>query len=428
MTTSDAHSNEIHRGKFIHRGLLILLAALQLSILSQFFRSSLGVIAPDLMRDINLSAEQFGILTGSFFIIFALLQVPLGVFLDRFGGRTIISSMMVLTIIGSYLFAKADDFETIVTARLLIGTGCAGNVVGSMVILRCWFSPRNFTMVIGVLFAASNLGNLATTAPLAMMAGAWGWRDTYVGLAVLSAILTLFYALVVRDAPLASQNASEKIRQPIMEIVNGLVVLWKNPNLPYIFVIIGVGYASVITILGVWGGPYLYEIHGLNTIARGNILFVMAVSMVIGTLAFGPLDRWFDTRRGVVTVGAGLTALIFAVLALWPDPSIMVVTVLFALLAFFSSYSLVTMSHGISIFSDEQAGRGVTTLNMSLMGGAALMQWASGFLMELFGDGSDGDPGQTYRALFWALAMVTVLAVLIYRFADDVKPSSIKGK
>ena len=78
---------------------------------------------------------------------------------------------------------------------------------------------------------------------------------------------------------------------------------------------VATGYASVTSILGGWGGAYLHDVHGLDAEARGGVLFAMAIAMLIGTLCYGPLDRWLNSRRGVVTGGAAITAAVFASLA-----------------------------------------------------------------------------------------------------------------
>src|SRR5712671_5928989 len=122
----------------------VLCAMIPLIVLSQFFRSSNGVIAPDLMADLRLSAEDIGVLSSSFFFIFALLQVPLGILLDRFGARHVLSALILFAIGGSLVFAGAADLSGLIAGRLLIGVGCAGLMVGSLVILARWYSPAHF--------------------------------------------------------------------------------------------------------------------------------------------------------------------------------------------------------------------------------------------------------------------------------------------
>ena len=116
----------------------------------------------------------------------------------------------------------------------------------------------------------------------------------------------------------------------------------------------------------------------------------MALAMLVGTLAYGLLDRLLGTRREVVTAGAAVTAAIFAALALRTGAGAFEATMLLALLGFFGAYSVVVMTHGIALFPGDLAGRAVTTLNTSLMGGAALLQWGAGRIVGLFPTGTSG--------------------------------------
>src|SRR5438105_2071587 len=86
------------------RALWMLVVMIALAILSQFFRSSNGVIAPELMHDLDISAEELGLTSSTFFIVFALLQIPIGVFFDRFGVRQVLPMMLVTAVIGSWVF------------------------------------------------------------------------------------------------------------------------------------------------------------------------------------------------------------------------------------------------------------------------------------------------------------------------------------
>ena len=167
---------------------------------------------------------------------------------------------------------------------------------------------------------------------------------------------------------------------------------------------------------------YLNHVHGLDPSARGDVLFAMAVAMLFGTLAYGLLDRWLGTRRDVVTAGAAITAGMFAALALRAGAGVFKAAVLLALLGFFGAYSVVVMTHGIALFPGDLAGRAVTTLNTALMGGAALVQWGAGRLVGLFPAETRGGAADPYTALFATLATLTLAALALYRFADDVHP------
>jgi MFS family permease len=413
-------------GAVAHRSLSMLAVMLPLVVLSQFFRSSIGVIGPNLMIDLRLTPEDLGLLSGSFFFVFAALQVPIGILIDRFGGRRVLPSMMVLAVLGSFLFAMGRDIYWAMAGRALIGIGCAGLMIGSLTILRRWFSPVQFATAMSVLFGCANAGGLIATLPLAAATNAWGWRATFLGLAFLSFALSVAFFLVVRDAPSSHEKGRGRSKghgtESLAEVAAGVRDIVVNRDLLFLMPLIAVGYASSIAILGLWGGPYLYDVYGLDEVERGNLLSVMAVMMIVGTFAYGPLDRRYNTRRGIVTAGALATLVPLTLLCLFPETSPMIAAMLLAMFGFLSSYSLVVMAHGLALVPDRLAGRGAAVLNTALMGGAGLMQSLTGLLMEWTQHGARSDLMRSYSVLFAALALVIAGALLIYRWAVDVRP------
>jgi predicted MFS family arabinose efflux permease len=406
--------------------LWMMAVMLPLVILSQFFRSSLGVIAPDLMVELRLTADELGLLSGAFFLIFAALQVPIGILLDRFGGRTVLPAAMVLAVAGSLLFAAADGFAGVLAGRLLIGIGCAGLMIGSLTILGRWCPPSRFATAMSILFAGANAGGLIATRPLAEAASVWGWRASFFGLALIAAALSLLFYLVVRDAP-PEHHYHRRTPERLSTVVSGVRELFRLKDLLCVLPMVAIGYASSVTILGLWGGPYLSEAYGLAEVPRGNALSAMAIATILGTFAFGPLDRRFGTRRGVVTVGALATIVPLAILAAAPRSAAWHATLLLALFGFLGSYSLVVMAHGLALVPDRLAGRGAAVLNTALMGGAGLLQALTGRLMGAFPDRQGDAAALPYALLFTFLVASIAAALAVYRRTADVVPDDAPG-
>ena len=120
-------------------------------VVSQFYRSSNAVIAPDLMRDVGLTPEALGILTGVFFVTFGLLQLPIGVLLDRLGPRITIASTLVLAVAGALVFATAETMAGLTFGRVLMGAGCASVFMGALVACARWYPPARLAAAAGVL-------------------------------------------------------------------------------------------------------------------------------------------------------------------------------------------------------------------------------------------------------------------------------------
>jgi predicted MFS family arabinose efflux permease len=401
----------------ISRTTVMLVAMITLAILSQFYRSSNGVIAPELMHELGIHVADIGLSSGAFFVIFALFQVPIGVLFDRHGPRRVVSLMLIFAVIGSALFAAAQSVDLLVAGRFLIGLGFAGGMAGSLVILSRWHSPSNFTRAMTVLFAAANLGSLLATLPLAA-ANAWiGWRSTFYGLAVLTAVVGAIFYLVVRDAPATSADRGNR-PGTLMESLRGIGELFRIPGFVKVLPLIGMGYASVVTIVGLWGGPYLHDVHGLDGVARGNLLSIIALALVVGTLAYGPLQRWAGAFRPVVIFGGGASALLMLAMAALSDSSLAVAVFLLVAICFVGAYSVVLMAHGVAMVPAKLSGRGTTTLNAVLMGGTALLQIVSGEVIS-FVHALSARQSTGYAAFFVLLGVLTLVALAIYHRAPE---------
>lgn len=143
---------------------------------SYFYRSANAVIAGDLSRELNLDAGQLGLLTSLFFATFAAIQLPMGVWLDRWGSRWVTPSLMFIGAIGSLIFSFAPNLATLAVGRALIGVGMAGVLMGSLKIFSQWFSINRFATVSGSMVGIGALGALAAASPLAWLNEAIGWR------------------------------------------------------------------------------------------------------------------------------------------------------------------------------------------------------------------------------------------------------------
>jgi predicted MFS family arabinose efflux permease len=267
------------------------------------------------------------------------------------------------------------------------------------------------------------LGNLTATTPLAWASEAVGWRAVFGAVVVFIALATIAVWLVVRDAPPGHPFLNRTPETP-RQMLHGLVEVLRNPRLKPILAMNFCNYACTFTVQGLWGGPFLREVHGLSPIAAGNVLLAAVVTYQLGMLAFGPLDRLLDTRKRIAISGSLVIISLLAILGLMSHPPIWVPIGAIIGMGFFSASSTMVMTHGRGIFPDRLIGRGIATMNTAVMLGVACMQTLSGIIVGSFEPLADGARSETaYRALFGVLTGVLILAVVIYSRSQDVKPS-----
>ena len=391
-------------------------------IVSQFYRSSTAVIAPDLVRDIGFSPESLGLLTGAFFLAFGLTQIPLGVMLDRFGPRRTMTGMLLFAVAGALVFAGAESWAMLTLGRALMGIGCAAVFMGSVVVCARWFAPDRLATTASIVLAVGGAGNLLSATPLAYAADQIGWRDAFTAMAGITALLALAVFLLVRDAPPDHPFHGRK-HETLGAVMSGIGEVLRNRRLPYLAAMAFVAYPSMATILTLWAGPYLADIHGLDGVGRGNVLLATALAMILGTLFYGPLDRRFDTRKGIAIGGALVTVVVLIALAVVTAPPLWLAVALLTLLGFFGSYSVMIMAHGRASFPEHLVGRAVTMVNFVNFTGVAVMQVLTGFIVGALSKAGDAPPEIAYRAVFGFLAATVIVALIFYRRIGDSKPS-----
>ena len=169
--------------------------------LSQFYRVSNSVIAPELARDLHLSARQIGWAGSAFFFALFAVQLPVGLWFDRFGARRTVSAVSLLAVVGSIWIAHATDAADLIAGRIIVGVGCAASFMSVVFLCARWFSARELSTALCWVFAASNLGTLAGATPLAWVASQVGWRNGFLGLSAVTLVVAVLFYVVVRDRP-----------------------------------------------------------------------------------------------------------------------------------------------------------------------------------------------------------------------------------
>lgn len=401
--------------------LTVIAAVCVAFVMSQFLRSSVGVIAPDLATDLGLSADQLGLLSGSFFLSFAIAQIPAGMALDRFGTRRTLAVLLGLAVAGALLFAMATNAAMLIVARVAMGVGCSAVLMGALSLISRWYPPARFAALTGTVLAVGGFGMLASTAPFAWVTQLIGWRTGFVVAATAIALAALAILRTVRDAP-AGHPFHARQAVSVRESLSGVYQAARQRDVLPVFVMYFFSYACFIALLGLWGGPYLADVHGLGLDGRGRVLLVMAVAQGCGVLLISRVDRMLGTRKWIVFSGAVTMTLLIGVLGFWPQMPLPAVIVLFAAIGFGFGFNPVLIAHGRDLFAEPILARGLTLLNVGTMGGAFTVQYLSALVLSAFVPASGRADAQAYGACFLSLAVMLGLAAAIYVFAADRPP------
>ena len=391
-------------------------------ILAYFFRVSMAVVARDLSRDLALSAVQLGTLSGVFFYIYAIVQIPLGPLLDRFGSRMIISIFGLASAAGALLFALAPGYGAAMGGRLLIGAGTACVLMGSLKIFTAWFSRQEFATVSGFMVAVGNLGNLAATAPLALAVSMFGWRASFMAVGVVQLAVAILVFSLVRDHPPVCQTTEE---DEAPGVGTGIFAAWRTILADRSFWLLSVlsfcWYGNYMVLQGLWGGPYLMEAVGMERAAAGRVLLFTSLGFIVGSALQGRItNRLFGSHKKTLLAGQTLLLLLMT-LMLGPAehlPRILLQGAFFLIgIAVSSGVTIYPMVR--EMFPVRIVATALTSLNFFVLMGAATMQQVMGWYIERFSKGPAGYPAAAYHGAFLIPVSGLALALLLFMFIRE---------
>ena len=381
-------------------------------VLSQFYRAFLAVLTPALEADIGVTSADLAFASGVWFMIFAVMQIPVGEALDRIGPRATTVALFALGGAGgAALFAVAQSPVYITVAMALIGVGCSPVLMASYFIFAKMYPAAMFSTLAGAVIGFGSLGNLASAAPMAWAVETLGWRETMWALAAVTLIIAAALWMFMKDPP---KDSTDRPKGSVIDLLR-IPALWLI--LPMMFV----NYAPAAGIRGLWIGPYGVDVFGADTTLIGWMTLVMGLSMIAGSFLYGPAERLFGSRKWVVFGGNSLGALAcLALFALPTGSSVWLATALMSVVGFGGAAFPVLIAHARPFFPDHLTGRGVTLLNLFGIGGVGVMQMVTGRLME--GWQATMTTAGAYSALFGAYALLICCGLALYAFSEDRTP------
>lgn len=377
--------------------------------MSYLFRSVNAVIAPNLQRDLGIGAGDLGTLTAAYFFAFAAFQLPLGILLDRFGPRRVQAVLLLSAALGAVVFAIGSGLSHLIIGRALIGLGVAGGLMSAMKAIALWLPKERWALANGVFMTAGGLGALAATLPVELALEHAHWTMLFWGLAGLTVLASLTIFFVVPERPRATATQTVGLGTQLRECGQFLADrrFWRIAPVSMM------GMASGMAIQGLWAGPYLRDVGGLDRTAAAQLLFLLAAALTAGfTLTGIAADRL--QKRGIplsrtMVWGVSLYAVVLAVMASGWVPTNPLLWIAFGIISNTTVLAYPILS---GQFSLEQAGRVNTLLNGVVFGFTFFAQAGMGWLIDLWPRGADGGyPAEAYRWTF-GLALLLLLLTL----------------
>lgn len=373
-------------------------------LLSSALRGVTATLAPTFVQSFDLQPAALGVLGGSYFLGFALMQLPAGAWLDRFGSRPVLCASLSMAALGSFLFATADSFAGLVVARFMCGVGVSACLIAPLTSARQWLSATHQQQLNIWMLMVGALGLLLATLPAQLVADLLGWRAIFLATAAGFALTVLAIMVWV----------------PGTEQLKGMEAPWflayapvlKSPHTWKMAPLGFFSYAILVAVQTLWAGPWLTDVSGVGGDGAAMGLFAINLVMLVVFLGLGfVMPRVIRSEVGAL--GALRIGLPFSVgtLLLIPAAGAGAGWVHFAVYCVASSVLALTHPAVGQLFPMQLAGRAIAFFNLVLFLGVFVAQWGVGAMVQVV-QASTGDALLAYQTAFFVLALLSLLSYL----------------
>ncbi|THB77988.1 MAG: MFS transporter, partial [Desulfobulbaceae bacterium] len=342
-----------------------------------FQRMAPAVMVDELMRDFAIGGALMGNLSATYFYSYAAMQIPTGLLVDSVGPRKVNTIACMITTLGIVIFAFSPNLWVAYLGRFLIGASVAVAFVTMMKLAAHWFSARRFASVTGIALLVGCIGGVMAGVPLSEGVSLFGWRTVMAFTGVLALILTAASWLIIRDDPeeygFKSHAYKRDENRNRLSSKRALKLAVTNRQTWFLFFAGGLSTAPVLVFAGLWGVPYLTQIHGLDRSSAALLTSTMQITFAIGGPLLGAISDRMGKRKAPYLTATILTTLCWALFLFIDLPVILFYPVL-GLIGLFSGALIIGFAWSREVNHPEAPGAVGGVVNMSVLGFAAILQ------------------------------------------------------
>lgn len=356
-------------------------------LLSYAFRSINAVIAPSLLADLNLSNADLGLLSSAYFVTFAAMQLPMGIWLDKYGARKTEAALLLVAVTGAIVFATSDSLTGLWIGRSLIGIGVSACLMAPLTAFRQWYPPHRHAQMTSWMLFAGTSGALTATVPVSFAVSLVGWRGVFwimAGLIFLVALAVYFLLKPADDQiPLVKPVTDPGVASM------GYKTIFAHPYFRRLTMLGSVCMGNFVALQTLWVGPWLVNVQGLDPDTASEVLFAFNLALMLGYLAMS----WWAPRmlaqgntRGLsvtkaLTIGMSCTLLTEAVILSVHGAH---AWMLWIVLAVFAPTIMLAQTQISISFPSNLVGRANSAYNMTVFVSAFIVQWGMGMAIDGF--------------------------------------------
>ncbi len=345
--------------------------------LSCLLRAITATLSPLLTSEFNLLAGDLGLLAGGYFLGFASMQIPLGYLLDKHGPKKIVSSFLLIAIIGTAAFSLAQNFSGLLISRVLIGIGVSACLMGPLTGYRIWFADEYQQRANSWMLMIASTGFVFSTLPVQILLPIFGWRWIF---GVITILIFLVIILTLLFIP-----SWKKDEQSNKEINTGsLSDVWKNKFFRSTIPLGLFNYGGIMAVQTLWAGPWMIRVAGYDPLQSATGLFWINTTMLIAFFVWGYIlpkinNLGMDTMK-LMKFGLPISYLSLLIIIVSGESAGATHFIVYI----FTSIVLTLTQPAVAMrFPTSLAGKSLTSFNLLIFLGTFIMQWGIGLVIDL---------------------------------------------
>ena len=388
---------------------IIWIVALGFVLLQFTFQLSTGEIVNGLMQDFHLTALGGGVLASAYYYVYVLLQAPAGMLIDRFGARRLLSVGAVVVALGCAMFASTHYLLIAILSRVIVGAGAAFAFVGLLRLIRKWFVPHRFGLMVGISETVGMTGSIIGTFGLATSLSVYGWRHAMMIAAIIACVLAILLWIFVRDAP----KKIVRLRQfPRRLFIHRLARLFASRRVWLNGLYSGLMFSVVSVFAALWAVPFLQVQHHLSLLYATGASDLVFIGVALGCPLIGWLDSRFLIRRYLLIALPIVAACLLACIVCITNMPVIIFIVILLMLGLSVSSYMLNFVVADEITPPMMRSTHMGIVNMLSIGTAPIMQPLVGLLLALMARHA-GVSVHSYVLLDYQIALLPFFLALI---------------
>ena len=374
--------------------------------ISALLRAITATLSPILTSEFNLTAGDLGLLAGGYFLGFASMQIPLGYLLDRHGPKKVVSSFLLIAIIGTIAFALAQSFSGLLISRILIGVGVSACLMGPLTGYRIWFADEYQQRANAWMLMVLSMGFVFSTLPVQLLLPVIGWRWIFGLISILIFLIIILTLLFIPSWETEDSNHEKN--------AGSLSVVWKNKFFRSTIPLGLFNYGGMIAIQTLWAGPWMVRVAGYSPLESATGLFWINITMLIAFFIFGYIlpkitKLGFESMQ-LMKFGLPISYLSLLVIIISGENAGAVHFTIYLL----TSIVLTLTQPAVALsFPASLAGKSLTSFNLLIFVGTFIMQWGIGLVIDLSQFLGKGEI-QSFQISFFVYLVICIFSYLYF--------------